>query len=110
MSDFNFGAFIASGHRFVSNGGEWHVTTPEGRHGFGPSAEEALLNIGATIVSTEFGRRLIRENGDAIYLDVARVPDDVPRVVLAPPPEIGVDDSQVMTSAVSDVGDDVEAE
>lgn len=63
-------------------GGGYNATNAEKLHGHGPTPEDAILNIGATIIPLNGRRQLHRTNGDVIELDLSLVPqEDAPAVV-----------------------------
>ena len=52
----------------------WQVWTKDGRHGEGPTPEDAIRNIGAQIIPVQredyVGRLLVRADGSEVKLDV----------------------------------------
>ena len=69
---FDITTAIAAGYVFSSSVNGWDVVGPSG-HGNGPTAEDAVLNIGAQIIPVSgdeySGRLLIRVDGSEVQLD-----------------------------------------
>lgn len=82
--------YVLKGYRFTQAGSVVEVLTPDNRHGSGATPEDAVLNIGATIVPVDrdgyVGRLLTREDGTEVMLDVSGV-----RQIDAPVVESGIE-------------------
>ena len=71
--------YIENGHVFVKEQSGYSVRTPDGRHGFGPTPADALLNVDAQILPSPpaghplhgaySGRLLVRADGTSVKLD-----------------------------------------
>ena len=74
---FDLAEYVLKGYRFTQDGSVVNVVSPEGRHGSGSSPDDAVLNIGATIIPVEraeyIGRVLTREDGSEVMLDVSGI-------------------------------------
>jgi hypothetical protein len=66
---FDFAAKVAEGYVFTPPGIEWNVITPAGRHGAGPTPEDAILNVDSQILTRDRKRVLVRADGSEIVLD-----------------------------------------
>lgn len=72
---FDVMAYLTAGYLIgPAQGGGHNATSPDGIHGYGATPEDAVLNIGATIIPLDGRRQLHRTNGDVIELDPSLVP------------------------------------